>query len=698
MKKLFDKGVFIKTLRELFYLNILLVFIGIILVVLSKEMATHNIISGAGLSVLYDISGIAMMLTALLGSFALSATALSFTWNRKKTDFEYSLPVTKGALYASKALAVVTSIAVVIIIIAALGLALSAKYLGRFVFIGDILITMANCFICALLIVGSVFLASSVTGKLLSAGILSLGIITVPLLLPVIKYYSMLRIAGFDIEYEQFILIKRSLYVPINLLVSLLPGINFAGFLPGILFSLVLGAGYLIAGYFLFKKRSGDMTGNHTKSKLVHYVIMALIPFAILNIASISAFDYGLSKIITKSRYIYEMLTYLGASLMMMFAYDVLVHRKLRKKNRIIWLFIPLAAAAFLLNMAVNNFVVNEKEMDISADKVESVNIFPYDEVFSLVFMTEMAPYGYINSSEVDITDKEIISELAEKYNERKDDYAGHYYPIFVKFNLDGGRSIYKFVPLEYEYDYQTDAFIENTLTKIQQLPEYEKEFYDNIPLEKVATISCKEEAFYEEFEDEFKNLYEVFIKEYDLLSTDEKCLVNEGRSFMGASWMLDKEKAITVGNLYVRGRIRGQNVVDTYYITFEYTPDAAIKYMETVNMMNLADAENVVKGIEPDAMTNIRQYGVYFLNSDITVENSMIFVRSNDFDAEYFYKSIDILRKIGFKAPEAGSIILKLQYNDLNVGYFKEVYLSVTEDEMNELISIYNEWQDKRN
>ena len=57
MKKLFDKGVFIKTLRELFYLNILLVFIGIILVVLSKEMATHNIISGAGLSVLYDISG-----------------------------------------------------------------------------------------------------------------------------------------------------------------------------------------------------------------------------------------------------------------------------------------------------------------------------------------------------------------------------------------------------------------------------------------------------------------------------------------------------------------------------------------------------------------------------------------------------------------------------------------------------------------
>jgi len=379
MKKLFDRGIFIKTLRELFYLNILFIFIGAVLVVLARETAVHQMMEYASRSVSYNFAGGAMAVIAVLGSFALSATALSFTWNRKKADFEYSLPVTKGALYASKALGVIASLAAVMGIITALGLALSVKYLGRFVFVSDMFIDLLNSFIFALIIVGAAFLSASITGKVLSAFILSLGIVTIPLLLPVIKYYSIMRLLNttwYDYEFEMFAFFKHSLYVPINQLLSLAPGVNFTRYLGGILFSLFLAAAYLTFGYFLFKKRSGDLTGNHTKGKLVHYIIMALIPFAILNIASISALDYGIPVILKKARYIYEMLTYLGASLILMFAYDVLVHRKLRLKNRIIWLFVPLALAAFLLNLGVQSYIVNEYQTDIPAEDVKSVNIF----------------------------------------------------------------------------------------------------------------------------------------------------------------------------------------------------------------------------------------------------------------------------------------------------------------------------------
>ena len=215
MKKFFDRGIFIKTLRELFYLNILLVFIGAVLVVLTRETAVHQMMGYAGRSISYNFAGGALVFAAILGGFALSATALSFTRNRKKADFEYSLPVTKGALYASKALAVISSLAAVMVIITVLSFALSVKYLGRFVFVSDMLIDLLNSFIFALIIVGAVFLAASVTGKVLSAGILSIGIFTIPLLLPVIRYYSMLRIVGFDDSMGQFILIRRSLYLPI---------------------------------------------------------------------------------------------------------------------------------------------------------------------------------------------------------------------------------------------------------------------------------------------------------------------------------------------------------------------------------------------------------------------------------------------------------------------------------------------------
>ncbi|MBN2879608.1 MAG: hypothetical protein JXN65_08250 [Clostridia bacterium] len=697
MKKFFDRGIFIKTLRELFYLNILLVFIGAVLVVLTRETAVHQMMGYAGRSISYNFAGGALIFVAILGGFALSATALSFTWNRKKADFEYALPVTKGALYASKALAVISSLAAVMAIITGLGFALSVKYLGRFVFVSDMLSDLLNSFIFALIIVGAVFLAASVTGKVLSAGILSIGIITIPLLLPVIRYYSMLRIAGFDDSMGQFILIRRSLYLPINLLLSQAPGINFNRYLGGILFSFFLAVAYLAFGYFLFKKRSGDLTGNHTNSKLLHYIIMALIPFAMLNIATISALDYKLEIIFRKTRYIYEMLTYIGASIILMFAYDLLVHRKLRPKNRIIWLFIPLALAAFLLNIGVQDLVLNEQEKDIPTENVKSVNIFSYDEVFSIVFVSNMMPYGYINASEVDITDEEIITELVSLYNERKDEDWGNYMPAFVKFNLKSGRSIYKWVFLDNDYDYPTDTFVGNTFTKIQQLPDYSEKFYDNISPNNVATVSNKEEIVNAKLEAELKEVYTVFDSEYDALPLEEKVMSVDMRGHMPTEWLLNKREVAVVGKLYVRGRVSGLDVVDTYFITFDYTPKAAISYMEAVNMMNFVDAETVIKGIEPGAMGNIRHLSLSFLNTEEPMEDAMVFNRKDDLEAKYFFRAIDALRENGLKEPKADSIILKLQYYDGNVGNYMDIYISVAEDEMNELIDIYNEWQESR-
>ena len=239
----------------------------------------------------------------------MSAIAFSFAWNKKKADFEYSLPVTKGALFVSKVSGIIVSLSVINAIIAVFGVGLMWGMLGRFMFISDVLLGLANSVICALLIAGAVSISISVTGKRLSAAILSLSIFTIPFLVPVLKYYAILRITNGYFWEELFVFLKRSLYLPTNVIVSQAHLVDFNGYLPGILFSLALAIAYLAAGYFLFRRRSGDMTGSHTKGKAVHYIIMALIPFAILNIASVSLLDYGVFSIFSKSRYIYEMIT-----------------------------------------------------------------------------------------------------------------------------------------------------------------------------------------------------------------------------------------------------------------------------------------------------------------------------------------------------------------------------------------------------
>ena len=118
---------------------------------------------------------------------------------------------------------------------------------------------------------------------------------------------------------------------------------------------------------------------------------------------------------------------------------------------------------------------------------------------------------------------------------------------------------------------------------------------------------------------------------------------------------------------------------------------------MEALNMMNFVDAETVIKGIEPGAMENIRHLSLSFLNTEEPMEDVMVFNRKDDLEAKYFFRAIDALRKNGLKEPKAGSIILQLQYYDGNVGSIKDIYISVTEDEMNELIDIYNERQESR-
>jgi len=317
--------------------------------------------------------------------------------------------------------------------------------------------------------------------------------------------------------------------------------------------------------------------------------------------------------------------------------------------------------------------------------------------VFSFAFISDWVPYGVINASEIDITDRDIITELAGLYNERKDEDWGNYMPAFVKFNLKGGRSVYKLVPLNDDYDYLTDTVTGNTFSKIKQIPAYQKEFYDNIPTDKVVTVSNDEEIINEKLEAELKEVYTVFDSEYDALPVEEKVMSADMRGYMPADWLLNKRAIGIVGKLNIRGRIDGQDVMDTYYITFDYTPKTAIRYTEAVNMMNFADTETVIKGIEPGAMENIRQLGLSFLNTEEPMEDVMVFNRRDDFEAEYFFRAISVLRENGLKEPEADSVILRLQYYDGNVGNFKEIYISVTEDEMNEFIDIYNEWQENR-
>jgi|GEM_PF-4575798 len=682
MNKLFNRNVFLDTLRQLMSLAILILIIGVIIVIVNRAIENDNITRYVDTPIAYNMSNVSLLVIMTFGGLALSLDALRFAWNKKRTDFEYSIPVTKGKLYTSKALAVISMQFALLFTISLTAFILSLEYLGRFIFLYDIIMSLVNASIGSLIIIGAVFLAVSVTGRALSSIILSIAIIAVPLIIPANRIYMITKIGHY---FETALLHKPSLYIIFNNFISLPWIINFSKHIPSKIFSLFLAFIYLTLGYFLFQRRSGELTEVHTKNKLINFVVMGTIPFAAINIAVIS-FQHYLLKGNIQSKHINEAVTYLIISLVLILIYDVLANKKLRMKFSSICIFAILLIISAIMNYALDRRIKNIQYSKINLEQVESVNLAT-DGVSPFWWDIKNMSYGGYKSGNFNITDRDIIKMLTDINNMKKDFIVdGLYEGILVKFNLSSGKCIYKNIPAYDLIDIDKEIMIMNMVYNISLIPEFHSTLFTSIPMKHVTNVNIGKNILIKNDEEVMREVYKVFCDEYKILSPEQKYAVYGP---WNGHTLLNSESIVIYEKLYVRGRVRGHDTVDLYCIT-ELTPKTLEAYFKAMNTINLPEFEKFVREFNRNAeysKNDIVRYDVFFNEHYLSLK------RDDEDELGYFSVVTELLKDNINSSLSNDSNIIELKYLEDTTGTYCIIYLDVTEEVINELERLYTEF-----
>ncbi len=584
MKKPLNKGVIINTIKQLFYPAILFFIIGVLLIIIP---GISEIINDSRdyykAALVYNIADVSLKVTMILGSFLLSFTALGFCWNRKRTDLEYSLPVNKGQLYLSKLIGVIIIQTSVLLMLFIISFCCSINYLGSFTFFADILYSLASAFTGSLVIIGAVFIAMSVTGKPISSALLSVGILVYPVILTYNHLFFDHRLQYYDI----LDVIKPPLYVLTNEIFSLGNGLNFKGYMPSLIFSFVLSIVYFTLGYFLFRQRSGEVSEKHTKNKFVHYIVMsfAALPVMYYSVLQYKNFTYNFSRLNWKN--MSAMIFFLIIGLIIIFVYELAVNRKIRRKNRCIWVFLVLCIITFLADSIIEVYTKSKYQEKIDVSEVQSISTVPCSYYIDFFNNYRDLTYAEYSAGKFEITDKSIIDEAVENYNTK---YVLSNEQAVCKqtvgFNLKSGKTIYKNVSFatNTEVENSTIIYNNNIYTSILNIAEYKDKYYAAMPLEYVTYVSCNDDRIDKENESQLMEIYEIFLDEYNSLTADEKLFMTSQSSMrrMASIVIRTETEADAFGLLYVKGRAGTTNILDTYLIT-ELTPDALNKYKELV-------------------------------------------------------------------------------------------------------------------
>lgn len=581
MKKVLNKGVYLRTVNQLIYLAILMLFIGIIIVIADFKFLAHDFLEYAVKSLTYNLAGRAQFVVMVIGSCCLSFSAIKFIWSKSRTDFEYSIPTTRGVVFASKAIGVITVQTLILLFITIISLLFSSRFFGVYTFIGDIFVSFVYSIIGSLVIIGAIFFASSVTGHPLSTSILSLGIITIPL------YYTLIRIQLITevLSYEYtFVPFRMPLYILQTFFFPIITNYAHTGHIASIIISTALAICYFVMGYFMFGKRSGELAGTHTKNRLIHFITMSIIPYAIINYAVIEFGKYSLHPEFFYKSKVNVLIFLITVPLVLIFIYDIFVNKKLMKNNRCIWVYFFLIILALFCNCAIEQALLLEGNQKIKLEQVESISVVTDGNIYDFQYPDSSVSYGEYLTSDYKISDRDIIDEMLYHYGKNTEyNYTNVLrYDMIIRFNFISGRSLYKYV--NFTREGEGEVTDKNITMEILDDNEFTDNYHTPLPIEYVTHVSYGGIFLSEESSNKFKEIYKIFTEEYETLTVEQKEVVR-AKSFWLPSyfWLdIDDEKSQSHGTLYVKGRVGGTNIIDIYELT-EYTPKALKAYQDII-------------------------------------------------------------------------------------------------------------------
>jgi len=687
MNKYFNKKLYFQSILEVLKIAIVVFVVGIIILLAKSVYLYGDIISIFSSTMDYNILDISLFVAMILGSTAICIKAISFGWNSKKTDHIYSLPYTKGQIYITKLLAVVSMQFILLILITLVGILLSFKYLGKIVFISDLIILMIDMMIGSLIIIGAFFLSIGVTGKKTSTLLVASGILLSPALIFIIRF-STLYLTNTIIE--NFLIQKKDLYIIPNIFSTVLGNYNATRYLPSIIFSSVLSCIFIVLGYMLFKTRSGELSGNYTKNKAVHFITMGIFPFVIIFILAILLLS---GDTITTSD-IRILIGFFVIALLITFSYEIKVSKKIRRNNRCIWVYLVCCIISFAV--VSPTFLVADKNVKrpISAEEVESINIITHDSYdFS---------YGEYSISSLDLKNDELINNTLKgniDYSEQYD----HSYRQEVRFNLKSGKTTYRLVPVFFEWENGIrKTNIDEMLEKESDDSDYIKALYTSLPEKYVTYIYDNNIIEIEDRQDDLKKIYTKLAEEYIILNTEKKDEIKKC-NFCSRDMTYDniymnydcsiKSNILPIGYLFIKGRVDDNNLIDKYKITNQ-TPEAANLYIQMINERNVESYKKFITDYN-DSLTLEHHVLVSFYYYDELDEfkiESLNFRKNYSYNQQMAMRALDIIKNWELYTPKINDNFIAINYYYEDVYNCGTLFIGVTDEQLNQLIELSDE------
>lgn len=280
----------------------------------------------------------------------------NFTTNRAASDFYFSVPKTRKALYFSFTFAILTWIFIILAFSIGLPMILSLilnKYLAYN--IGASLLFVAQLVVSCIYIIAACLIAVSVTGTVFSNIAVALLLIFVPrLFILVIVNGGMAGLYYADAN-ETLPLLSYSINIPVGFVLNFFFGFGRGGFLPEgaapIIYTAVVGIIYLIIGMVLFEKRDSGAAGKAATTDKLR-AIFRIILGAAVGIAASSIFfstwgsRYNSNIALDDFSTWFAIVALLTVAFAIYCCYDLIMTKSLRKMVK--------AMPAFLIALAID--------------------------------------------------------------------------------------------------------------------------------------------------------------------------------------------------------------------------------------------------------------------------------------------------------------------------------------------------------
>ncbi|MEX1376448.1 MAG: hypothetical protein AB1Z23_03130 [Eubacteriales bacterium] len=689
MRKYINKGIYKNSMIDMMYSALAVLAIAITIVAAQKGTFINDQLAyymSSSNSFIPNMT--ALFVITLVGAPLMPAVTMRFAWIRSQTDFEYAQPVTKGQLYFSKLLAVVTWQAIVMVFVTVLSLILVYPYIGTFVFVGEALTMLFAYFVCSLLIISAGFMAIGVSGKALATSIISLGIFGIPVLLSFSS--AILSMNDFDIVplYSYGTLHIPSIYSITNMLYSsFLSAPEILTDIPSLLFTLALSIVYIWLGYRLFRKRNGALAGTYTPTKWMHYITMSIMPlfFAYVTLGlAIKGYEYYTAEQIR------TFFTYIAISFFLFMFYEIVIERRLVLRLRNIIGFILVMALSFAVNKGIISINENALQAQLNADEVESISFVQTKSYLDRAESDTSFSYGEMLAEDVEIVDRAIIEKIVRSSNQDKYEALYNFYYL-VEFKMTSGKTIYKNVRIGAE---TTD---ENNLDYIKSIlgrsVDYVTSYFVPAPADEVNYIYMETNNVDTYSQAELLEMYKLFMHEYSQLSYDKR---NEIRldTYQFETKMIRENNADhmdehTWGTIRVKARAGRQNTLDNYAIS-DNTPQTANMFIELVNEKNIGEFERLYQDTNFLRSIEITSYSVDFALDSGTGRILLLgFIPKDNQQLIAYNNILEIIKNNDLSTPTIYDNVIKITWKVGRGGGISTMFLKVSSDEMAEIVKL---------